>query len=248
MKGMLTMNDFGLTLAVKQLRDEIVAAQKSISSVSAEAYENFVERYNEIAGSVDGGLPPRRVVDSDLSFSRVSVRAEVLDAFLVAVNALAELVQGRNRKSFHCFVINHECPKEVQEGRYKLFLATSFAPEHLAITDMIIERAERELGIPRSQIFRADRSAQTRDIMCKVCHSIRESECVICNISPTNANVHMEMGIAIGTGKLVVLLKNRDLKEKTLADIAGMEYIPYSAGDDRWWDGLVQVLKGNGVV
>lgn len=235
-----------LMMSAKQLRDEILAVRTGISSVSAEAYSDFIDRYNDLVGSFGVGLALRCVSDSDLTYSRMNVKPEAMDSFLAAVDALVERASGNS--SFHCFVINQNCPREIQKGKYKLFLATPFAPEHCAITDIIIDRAEKELGIPRSQIFRADQFIQTRDIMCKICQSMRESECVICNLSPTNHNVQMEMGIAIGAGKRVVLLKKSGSTDKALADIAGMEYIPYSDGDDRWWTGLVTVLKENGIV
>ena len=63
----------------------------------------------------------------------------------------------------------------------------------------------------------------------KVFNSIRECEIAIFDISENNANVLIEVGMALGTSKCVLLLKNKlsSKRYKVPSDISAFIYIPY---------------------
>jgi hypothetical protein len=127
-----------------------------------------------------------------------------------------------------CFKIGlRKCPKEIDFSPKMVFVAMPFRPDFQDLYKYAIRPALEELGL---KIWKADEKISNIDIMCKICHGIQECSFVIANISDWNPNVLFEMGLAYGTGKNVVLIKNR--KEKVPVDLKGLEYIDYEDIDE----------------
>ena len=110
-----------------------------------------------------------------------------------------------------------------------------------------IEKMEKDFGIPNEQIFRADNYVATRDIMCKVCQGLQESDCMVANISGFNPNVMLELGMALGLCKEIILLKDCRVMDQEVSDIKGLEYIAYST-DDEWYERMTCILMGKRLV
>lgn len=127
-----------------------------------------------------------------------------------------------------CFKIGlKKCPKEINFSPKMVFVAMPFRPDFQDLYKYAIRPALEELGL---KIWKADEKISNIDVMCKICHGIQECSHVIANISDWNPNVLFEMGLAYGTGKNVVLIKNR--KEEVPVDLRGLEYIDYEDIDE----------------
>lgn len=66
--------------------------------------------------------------------------------------------------------------------------------------------------------------------MCKICRELQSCGLAIFNISDLNPNVMLELGLAYGMGKPVIIVK--DSKTKIITDIGGIEYIEYTHAHD----------------
>jgi nucleoside 2-deoxyribosyltransferase len=74
--------------------------------------------------------------------------------------------------------------------------------------------------------YKANNEIQNKDTMCKICKEIQSCGKVIANISGLNPNVMLELGLAYGLGKEVIIIK--DKKTTTISDLGGIEYIEYA--------------------
>jgi CheY-like chemotaxis protein len=75
--------------------------------------------------------------------------------------------------------------------------------------------------------WRADEARNTLDIGCKICAALQSCRFTVMDISVPNPNVGIEIGLAYGYGKKVILLRNRNAPDPP-ADLAGIEYAPYT--------------------
>ena len=83
--------------------------------------------------------------------------------------------------------------------------------------------------------------------MCKVCQGLQESDCMVANISGFNPNVMLELGMALGLCKEIILLKDSRVMGQEVSDIKGLEYIAYST-DDEWYERMTCILRGKRLV
>ena len=239
----------------RQLLCELQKAKRGSSPVGRGAFAQFSDRYNNVVADVNKacgcGLQPRNVQAADLSFSGMFARPESVDALEAAAQELLAFLEKAGScghgDAFHCFKIDSPCPKEIRKDRFKFFIATSFSPEYKAITDLFMDKVSDEFGISQEMIFRADNYLATRDIMCKVCQGLRESECVVVNISGFNPNVMLELGMALGLCKKVILLKDSRVADQEVSDIKGLEYVAYS-DDDEWYERMRCIMKGKRLI
>lgn len=239
---------------VRQIIGEIQNARRGAVPVARDAFALLSERMNNIVVRVneecDSSLHPRLVTEADLSFSGAFARPEAMDALETAAKVLLEFLEGRmgaEACAFRCFKVDAPCPKKITAHRFKFFIATSFSEEYKKITTDFIERMERDFNIPNERIFRADNYVATWDIMCKICQGLQESDCVIANISGFNPNVMLELGMALGLCKEIILLKDSRIADQEVSDIKGLEYIAYSS-DDEWYERMKCILNGKNLV
>lgn len=242
---------------VRQIIGEIQKARRGAVPVARDVFvllsqrmNDVVERLNEECGS---NLHPRVVTEADFSFSGMFARPESADALEAAANVLLGILGDcmnaaeANARAFRCFKIDAPCPKSINSGRFKFFIATSFSEDYKKVTTDFMEKMERDFGISNDRIFRADNYVATRDIMCKICQGLRESDCMIANISGFNPNVMLELGMALGLCKEIILLKDSRVADQEVSDVKGLEYIAYST-DDEWYERMTCILRGKKLV
>jgi hypothetical protein len=78
--------------------------------------------------------------------------------------------------------------------------------------------------------WRADERIANYQILCKVCRGIQTSRYAIVEVSKWNPNVLLELGIAYGLGRTVLLVKEK--KAKIPTDLKGIEYIEYADAEE----------------
>ena len=242
---------------VRQIIGEIQKEKRGAVPVRREAFERLSVRMNDIVmrlnKTCDANLAPCVVKDADFSYSGAFAKPASMDALETAANNLMDYLKGcmkqggESGNAFRCFKIDSRCPKAINPHRFKFFIATSFSEEYKEVTTRFIEKMEADFGISNDQIFRADNYLATRDIMCKVCQGLQESECVVANISGFNPNVMLELGMAMGLCKEIILLKDSRVANQEVSDIKGLEYIAYST-DDEWYERMSCILKGKQLV
>lgn len=76
--------------------------------------------------------------------------------------------------------------------------------------------------------WRADEARKTLDFGCKICAALQSCRFAIMDISKPNSNVGLEIGLAYGYGKKVILLRNERSASRPPSDLAGIEYAAYT--------------------
>ena len=242
---------------VRQIIGEIQKERHGAVPVSRDTFEHLSIRVNDIVmrlnNECESNLHPRVVTDADFLYSGMFAKPASMDALEVAAKGLLDFLLNLKKldneleDGFRCFKIDSLCPKKITLHRFKFFIATSFSDEYKKVTTQFIEKMEADFGISNEQIFRADNYLATRDIMCKVCQGLQESDCVVANISGFNPNVMLELGMAMGLCKEIILLKDSRVADQEVSDIKGLEYIAYST-DDEWYERMTCILKGKQLV
>lgn len=125
-----------------------------------------------------------------------------------------------------CFKIGvQSCPKpDLKLKRKTVFVGMPFRDLYEDHYNHAILPALQEMGL---KVNKADEEIGNIAIMCKVCRRLQETEYGIINLSGSNPNVLLELGILYGLGKSVLLIKYAEDKDH-LVDLDGMERLEYS--------------------
>jgi hypothetical protein len=106
------------------------------------------------------------------------------------------------RKSRVCFKNLELCPLPLEQKQKTAFVLIPFNEEFRGFYEKI-KAALNALGWTCS---RADEKFDTPEIICTVCKNIQEASLVIADLTGKNPNVFLEVGLAFGLEKHVVLL------------------------------------------
>ncbi len=121
-----------------------------------------------------------------------------------------------------CFKLGiAECKFEIPVQKGLVFVGMPFS-----LSDIYrfgIKPAVESLGM---KCWHAYEHKKPTDITCKICGSLQAAELAIMDVSNLNPNVFLEIGLAYGYGKIVILLKNENTTMP--ANLMGMEYVEYS--------------------
>lgn len=125
---------------------------------------------------------------------------------------------------------NKECDIKIEDDDL-IFIAMPFDKYHNLIYEFGIKKCIERLKVA---IYRADKQFDNRDLFCKICEKIQQARYFIADISGYNPNVMIELGIAIGFGKKIMLLKEKDedTNKRIISDLAGVEYFCYTSIND----------------
>lgn len=115
------------------------------------------------------------------------------------------------------------CPKNPTLCKNQVFVGMPFNDKYEDVFTYGIKMVFEQYGY---SVFRADLKTDTIDIMCKICYEMQRSDILLFNISESNPNVMLEVGLSYGLGKQIILIKDKDTKP--ISDISGIEYLEYS--------------------
>lgn len=208
--------------------------------VYADTYRGWINEYNKIVNKYNtltsANLSTRVVSDYELSESRKTVRTENAKSFAKAIGDLADDIETEVSAEQHkeapipahqmrvCFKTGaRRCPLNPQEKRNKVFVAMPFTNDYKDSYEYGVKLVLEQKGIT---YFKADNEVRNKDIMCKICEEIQSCGKVIANISGLNPNVMLELGLAYGLGKNVIVIK--DTKTTAISDLGSIEYIEYA--------------------
>jgi len=208
--------------------------------VYADTYRGWVNEYNRIVKKyndlTNANLSPRIIQEYELSSTHKTVRTDVARSFAQAIKELAnrvdfEMQVEQNKETpipAHqmriCFKTGvRGCPLNPPEKKNKVFVAMPFSDDYKDSYEYGIKIVLEQFGI---DYYKADNEISNKDIMCKICREIQSCGKVIANISGLNPNVMLELGLAYGLGKTVIVIK--DKKTISISDLGSVEYIEYS--------------------
>lgn len=196
-------------------------------------YNGIVKKYNALSGA---NLSMRSVQGYELSSSRKTVYSDFASEFAKSVKNLADRIdseiQAEQNKTTPipehqmrvCFKIGAKgCPLYPPEKKNRVFIAMPFGDEYKDSYEYGVKIVLSQLGI---EYYRADGEISNKDIMCKICCELQSCDKVIANISGLNPNVMLELGLAYGLGKKVVIIK--DKQTSSISDLGSIEYIEYA--------------------
>jgi hypothetical protein len=196
-------------------------------------YNRIVQKYNILT---EANLLDKTVADSDLSLTRKTVRIDGAESFVQSVKNLSdkieiEIASEQNKETpvpphqmRFCFKIGAKrCPLNPIEKKNRIFVAMPFGDDYKDSYEYGIKIVLNQKGIEH---YKADNEIKNKDVMCKICNELQSCGKVIVNISGHNPNVMLELGLAYGLGKEVIVVK--DKKTTTISDLNGIEYQEYA--------------------
>ena len=237
-----------ILIELNQLANRITTYFKEQSNgegyIYSTTYSGWVQEYNKLIQKcnalMDTVFSTYVIKDYELSSTRKTVRTEAVKAFAQSVSQMKQYIQTEieNRQSKADVIPENQmrvcfktgvrgCPWKPSENRNKVFVAMPFSDDYRDIYEYGIKLALEKMGMEH---FKADNEISNKDIMCKICKEIQTCGTVIANISGLNPNVMLELGLAYGLGKKVIVIK--DKKTTAISDLGSVEYIEYGhAGD-----------------
>jgi len=231
---------FELTELYKKIQNHITEQTSAESYVYADTYRGWVTEYNVLIKKYNqltsANLSIKNVTDYELSSTQKTARNDVAKSFAQAVKDLSEKIESeinaeQNKENpipMHqmrvCFKIGAKrCPLNPPENKNKIFVAMPFDNDYKDSYEYGIKLILTQKSIDH---FKADNEIKNKDMMCKICKELQSCGRIIANISGLNPNVMLELGLAYGLGKEVIIIK--DKKTTAVSDLGGIEYIEYS--------------------
>lgn len=224
------------------LKDKINCYQANNTYVYVAVFKSWVEGFNNVIFSYnrefDGRISPHEIKGWDFSATKKTIRDPSVKAFENELektmdrfsSELNEFKENLNAKQipFHqmrkCFKVGTDgCLANPVYDKNKAFIAMPFDAAYTDAYEYGIKVALKNLGMT---YYRADSDVSNVDIMCKICREIQSCRVVIANISSLNPNVMLELGLAYGIGKHVMIIKDKNTKN--ISDLGCIEYIEYS--------------------
>jgi hypothetical protein len=236
----------GIVYELKNMRDRIELYLKNSDYVYPNVFKDWVDTFNKYVrlhnSLLDSPIQVYSVNQWDYSSTQKTIKLSSVEAFTLTLKNLIAKIEANiddvRRKEQEkkvpffqvrkCFKLNVEgCPVNPTLHRNKVFIGMPFADNHKDSFEYGIKPALEANG---HIYFRADETISNLDIMCKVCRELQSCGLAIFNISDLNPNVMLELGLAYGVGKPVIIVKNKDTE--VITDIGSIEYIEYAHAHD----------------
>jgi hypothetical protein len=208
--------------------------------VRSEVYRGWLGEHNQIINKYNAltsaNFSQRNVEEYELSSTQKTVHFDVVKSFAQSIKKLADDIESDIAAEYSkespipihqmrvCFKTGARgCPLAPSEKKNKVFVAMPLSEDYKDSYEYGVKIALEQKGIEH---FKADNEISNKDIMCKICKELQSCGKMIANISGLNPNVMLELGLAYGLGKDVIVIK--DKKTTTVSDLGSIEYIEYS--------------------
>lgn len=150
--------------------------------------------------------------------SKDSLNEKLKDTVIKAANCEPQFNDTRIKR---CFKYNFPgCLYKIPLQRDLVFVGMPFS-----LNDIYNYGIKPTIESFNLKCWRADEDKKMGDISCKICGTLQSSRFAVMDISGLNPNVCIEVGLAYGYGKRVILLKNRETPIPS--NLAGIEYVEY---------------------
>jgi len=132
-----------------------------------------------------------------------------------------------------CLIHHGICPEVLEFKPRTFFVGFPFKPQYTKDLKEKIDLVAKDLNL--KPLYPAE-TQKKGVILCKVCKEIQETDFSVFDITERNPNVMLEVGLAFGFGKEVILLNNPayagELKKDYPIDLSGVLIVQYSATSD----------------
>lgn len=235
-----------LIYELNNMKERIKSHIKNSDYVYSNIFQTWVSRFNKCIDKynlkLDSTLSHFIIDEWDYSSTQKTIRTAAVESFLFTLKKLIENFkfeieqirrseQDKKTPYFQlrkCFKLNVDgCPVKPFLIGNMVFIGMPFESKYHDSYEYGIKQALDSCGYIH---FKADETIQNIDIMCKVCKHIQSSRLAIFNISGFNPNVMLELGLAYGIGKPVIIIK--DIETKTITNLGSIEYIEYEHAHD----------------
>lgn len=124
-----------------------------------------------------------------------------------------------------CYLTGHKvCNLKIKEKKNQIFIAYNYKYKNVEkIIEEAIIPALNQLNI-KYKIAKLE--IRTKDFFCKICELIQESKYFLVNLTNPTFNVGLELGLALGLDKEVILIASK--RTKLPSDLVRQEVIFYS--------------------
>jgi len=115
------------------------------------------------------------------------------------------------------------CSLKKKENPSQIFIAYNYKYKNVEkVIEEAIFPALKQIGL-KYKVARLE--IRTKDFFCKICELIQESKYFLANLTNTTFNVGLEMGLALGLQKEIILIASR--RTKVPSDLVRQEVIFY---------------------
>ena len=132
-----------------------------------------------------------------------------------------------------CLIHHGICPEVLEFKPRTFFVGFPFKPQYTKDLKEKIDLVAKDLNL--KPLYPAE-TQKKGVILCKVCKEIQETDFSVFDITERNPNVMLEVGLAFGFGKEVILLNNpkhaEELKKGYPIDLSGILIVQYDATSD----------------
>jgi hypothetical protein len=132
-----------------------------------------------------------------------------------------------------CLIHHGICPEVLEFKPRSFFVGFPFKPQYAKDLKENIDYVARQLNLEPLYPVETQKKGV---ILCKVCREIQETDFSVFDITERNPNVLLEVGLAFGFGKEVILLNNpayaEELKKSYPIDLSGILIVQYDATSD----------------
>lgn len=132
-----------------------------------------------------------------------------------------------------------ECNLRIKENKNQIFIAYNYKYKNVEkiITETVMPTLH-SLGIEYKV---AKLEIGTKDFFCKICELIQNSKYFLANITNPTFNVGLELGLALGLGKDIVLIASK--RTKIPSDLIRQEVIFYSRDTGDFKKRFIQCIE-----
>ena len=198
-------------------------------------YNNLLKKYNEYIviplgqfSFCDNEYSDSKKTIRDFGCKRLISQLKTFTDFLKSRIELEKQTTNEKRIEPHqmrkCLKTGVDgCPKKPVLCKNQVFVGMPFNDKYEDVFTYGVKMAFEQYGF---KVYRADFKMDTIDVMCKICYEMQRSNILIFNISESNPNVMLEVGLSYGLGKRIILIKDKDTRP--ISDISGIEYLEYT--------------------
>jgi hypothetical protein len=139
-----------------------------------------------------------------------------------------------------CYLTGHKvCNLDVKEKSDQIFIAYNYKYKNVekTIEEAIIPALD-ELNI-KSKIAKLE--IRTKDFFCKICELIQQSKYFLSNLTNPTFNVGLELGLALGLDKEIILIASN--RTKLPSDLVRQEVIFYGKDLNKLRENFKKCIK-----
>lgn len=180
--------------------------------------EHFIETAKE-CGTPDDWWKVKGYIESVEELTRESLKSDAYDLLQMLRkkdSPIEELKSG-----MPCPLTKKICPTVIRPDTSLFFVAMPIRPEY----DDVLKKIDSVLEKNGLKAWVAQREVRAGHILCKICEKIQTCENGIFEITEVRPNVMLELGLAYGLGKSIVLITKS--ASKVPSDLRGLEVIEY---------------------